>query len=74
MYLTNAEFVSHAGTRCPACVSEDIRTTDNVQIDDGSAWQDVECIDCHAEWQDVYSLVGYDNLDFENQLAEDEAS
>jgi hypothetical protein len=55
---TNAEYVAHGGTQCPFCGSHDI-TGDEVNIDAGSAWQDVFCNDCAAEWQDTYTLTGY---------------
>jgi len=55
---TNAEYLAHGGTQCPFCGSYDI-TGDEVNIDAGSAWQDVFCNDCPAEWQDTYNLTGY---------------
>jgi len=33
-----------------------------VETDDGSAWQEMICFECNATWQDIYKLVGYDNL------------
>ena len=36
---------------------------DHVEIDNGSAWQEVKCDSCKATWQDVYKLTGYDNLE-----------
>ena len=61
--LSNKQFVHHLGLRCPACGVNDTATATNlVETDSGSAWQDVHCESCKATWQDVYKLVGYDNL------------
>jgi len=63
MTLTDAEFISHVGLSCPACEKYELEATESVQVDDGIAWQGMECTACNATWQDLYNLVGYDNLD-----------
>lgn len=60
MKITNQEYVEHGGTRCPFCGSYDI-IGQEVNIDAGSAWQDVFCNHCENEWQDTYTLTGYAN-------------
>ena len=60
--LTNEEFISKVGLVCPACSKSDISSMDSVQIDDGFCWQEIECHTCEATWQEIYNLVGFDNL------------
>lgn len=55
---TNQEYIDHGGTKCPYCGSYNL-SGDHVQVDAGSAWQDVTCGDCGKEWQDTYTLTGY---------------
>ncbi len=43
--------------KCPQCGSEDI-TGGPVEIDDGHAYQDVDCSKCDAVWRDEYTLHG----------------
>jgi len=61
--MSNKEFISHVGLRCPACEKYELESTESVQVDDGYCWQGMECSDCNATWQDIYHLVGYDNLE-----------
>jgi predicted Zn finger-like uncharacterized protein len=56
------EYIESSGTQCPVCKSESIVGRDQVEVNSGAAWQSVKCMDCGATWQDVYSLVGIDNL------------
>lgn len=35
---------------------------DEVNIEDGEAHQEVYCLDCGSEWEDVYRLARYNNL------------
>lgn len=42
---------------CPACGAEDSIEGDSVTIDCGKAYQTCTCLDCGAEWEDVYTLV-----------------
>lgn len=61
--LSDAEYVEKGGSICPSCGSANICTTSSMEVDGGSAWQNCKCNDCDAEWNDVYSLKGYDNLE-----------
>jgi Zn ribbon nucleic-acid-binding protein len=58
--MTNDEYIQEGGTVCPFCKSYDIQGQE-VNIDAGSAWQDVSCNKCGHEWQDTYTLTGYAN-------------
>ena len=61
--------------RCPKCGNEEL-STGPAQRDYGSAWFNVECDDCHFEWQEVFvfshnELWGGQRLD-DNEDREDE--
>jgi hypothetical protein len=43
--ITNQEYIDNYGTQCPHCGSTNL-SGDHVQIDAGSAWQDITCDDC----------------------------
>ena len=60
--MSKEVYVKNQGLQCPNCGSPHINTEDHIQADSGCAWQQVYCEDCDAKWQDVYTLVGYDNL------------
>jgi transcription elongation factor Elf1 len=55
---TNQQHIDNGATQCPHCNSFDI-TGDHFNVDAGSAWQDVSCNECGAEWQDTYTLTGF---------------
>jgi hypothetical protein len=55
---TNQEYINNGGTLCPYCRSYNI-SGDHIQVDAGSAWQDVRCDDCGKEGQDTYTLTGF---------------
>ena len=44
-----------AGILCLECGSADVEGGP-FDSDNGHAWQDVACVDCSAEWRDVYQL------------------
>lgn len=46
------------GTHCPFCDSEEI-TGGEVNIDAGTATQEVGCDNCNQEWKDLYRLEGF---------------
>lgn len=47
---------------CPICQSEDIESTESVQVDGECAWQSIQCKNCHSTWSDIYILTGIDDL------------
>lgn len=50
------KYVQQRGTCCPYCDRED-RGGGFVEIDTGTAWQDVSCFGCGNSWRDIYHLV-----------------
>lgn len=51
-----AAYLACRGSVCPVCESHDI-SGGHVEINDGFAWQNVDCKACGAEWQDGYTLT-----------------
>ena len=59
------KYLASGGVRCPNCGSDDIRSTESVEVTDGGAVQDCECDICFASWTDIYQIVGIANLEVE---------
>ena len=58
MYLmTDEEYVAAKGTKCPSCRSTNL-VGNPVEIDGGTATQNMICGDCFTTWTDLYRLVG----------------
>ena len=51
------EYIERA-SRCPCCDSSDVEGG-AVEIDDGGAFQEVDCAGCGFCWVDNYKLIGY---------------
>lgn len=51
------KYLKNGGVRCPYCNSDDI-SGDSVEVDIGSASQEMFCHDCNATWNDLYTLSG----------------
>ena len=51
------KYLDKGACECPFCGSENIEGGP-VEIDLGSAWQQVSCVDCEKEWSDLYTLTG----------------
>jgi hypothetical protein len=62
MPMTNETYCEQGAENCPMCGSTAISATDEVQTDSHGAWQRIRCIACGSTWNDVYRLVGYDNV------------
>jgi transposase-like protein len=58
--LSNDAYVAVRGNVCPHCSSDDITATTGLSAEGGSAWQDVVCNSCGKEWQDIYTLTGWE--------------
>ena len=56
-----ARYLVLGGKYCPNCQSESI-VAGPVEVDGRSAHTEVECEECHATWQEVFTLTGIDNL------------
>jgi len=61
--MIDAEYAAGAGVSCPFCGSGDLEVLEGPQVDGACCWQEVECLDCHKTWRDVYRLVGYEETD-----------
>jgi mannose-1-phosphate guanylyltransferase len=53
--MTEEEYIQNGAGECPECGSGDIEG-DSVDIVMMQATQQVSCINCDAEWEDVYEL------------------
>lgn len=51
----------YTGNNCPHCGSDNIEG-EHLEADGPSAFSNVTCKDCHAEWKEVYELVGYEPI------------
>jgi len=51
-------YLTHSSC-CPICDSENI-SAGSIDMGDDSAWQSVTCMECGAEWTDIYNLIGVD--------------
>ncbi len=52
------KYLQSGGTICPKCYSDDI-IGERIVLTKGSAYQDLSCFTCNAEWRDVYTLSHY---------------
>jgi hypothetical protein len=55
------EYAKNWGGNCPFCGSSQLDGVGSLEIDGGEIWQEIECLDCDARWDDIYKLVGCDN-------------
>lgn len=58
---TQDQHVQGLGLKCPVCASENIEG-ESVEIDAGTAWQDMSCGVCGSSWRDLYHLAEYVDL------------
>lgn len=56
---SQGKYVRLGGTHCPFCDSEEI-TGNEINIDAGTATQEISCSNCDKEWNDLYTLSGYE--------------
>lgn len=52
-------YVAEKGHVCPSCGSHDV-SGGFVYVENGEAFQDLNCHDCDFEWTDVYKLTHYE--------------
>ena len=60
--LSETQYVKSSGLKCPRCESENIDPVDYFESDrtiNDCILQNILCLDCNAEWFDVYKLDGY---------------
>lgn len=60
--MTPEQYALSGGVICPVCESTNLSGC-GVDIEEGIATQAVMCLDCDADWTDVYHLKGYRSLD-----------
>lgn len=60
--LTDEQYVSKGGGGCPSCNSTQIEGG-SIEVEGSTASQGVRCLDCNANWNDVYALAGYAELE-----------
>lgn len=60
--MTSVKYTDNGGVICPNCESTNLSGTE-VDIDGGIATRTVMCLDCDANWTDLYELKGYRYLD-----------
>lgn len=55
------EYIS-SPVHCPNCQSQNIEGG-SVEIDEGTATQDIRCLDCDSSWTDHYTISHISNLE-----------
>ena len=63
------EYLDGGYVTCPVCESSDIEGR-QMQVDSACSWQQIECIECGAEWHDIYKLVGCEIRSYDTDLVE----
>lgn len=61
--MSKTEYVRMKGIQCPFCDCADLDPIEGPQVDGTDCWQEIECLECHKTWRDVYRLVGYEKTD-----------
>jgi uncharacterized Zn finger protein len=62
MEMTSEEYAKTGGGMCPFCGGATLEGHE-VEIQEGKAWQRVDCDDCGKSWADNYVLKGYTELE-----------
>lgn len=57
--MTPEEYVRSDGNCCPWCDARDFEASP-IECYDGGASQRIECLSCHREWRDLYTLTSYE--------------
>lgn len=60
--LTSQQYVESRGLLCPNCGGGELDGRSFDTHDGGCVTQPVGCLECYAQWVDVYRLDGYENL------------
>jgi formate dehydrogenase maturation protein FdhE len=58
--MTDEQYLNNSNI-CPWCKSNDI-VAGQIEGDYEQAWQQVHCRLCRKTWNDVYNLVGYEEV------------
>ena len=68
--LTEQEYIDKLGLHCPNChETAGVEVQGRVEVTDSVAWQNVSCSLCKADWADSYNLVGYIDLDLNEETS-----
>ncbi len=59
--LTKKQYAESCGVVCPACESDNVQAGDDIH-DGGIIIQEVECLSCGSQWNDIFKLTGYTDL------------
>jgi len=55
------EYIKAGGSFCINCGSGNI-SAGRIESEACEAWQSVVCYDCAAEWNDIFKLIGVDDI------------
>jgi len=55
---TQKEHIANGGQSCPKCNSDQIEGSE-VTIDTGKTYQEMTCLECNAQWEDIYDLTSF---------------
>ena len=58
-WMSDQEYVERNGENCPRCRGTNIEGTGNRDFDSDYASNEIQCLDCEALWDDIFSLSGY---------------
>ena len=58
-----AEYLRRDGVSCLYCGSNDIESLGSIQVDEGYAWQEIQCNKCEKCWRDVYDLADVEEME-----------
>jgi formate dehydrogenase maturation protein FdhE len=61
--LSQIEYLDQSGDICPFCKSPAVTAITDFDTAGDKAWRTIECRDCGKEWDDVFTLTGYDTTD-----------
>jgi hypothetical protein len=56
-----AEYISNRGSKCPICRSDNLEGG-SLDVDGPVARVEATCLDCDAEWIDIYTLSGIEEV------------
>lgn len=55
-------YLAHNGTKCPICKSTKLELIKPIGASGIWGHSKIRCHNCDAEWNDVWQLIGIDNL------------
>ena len=61
--MSSRDYVKQNGLKCPNCGSEEISACGNHDVSTKYSYKGCKCFYCGAQWNDVYKLIGYEDLE-----------